>query len=120
MAHSASLAGLGRGWLLKSKIGWHLRKLAGWREDRLLLWNRLEDPVLAILHREDELADEGLVILLAQHLVVLREVVSFFHFASVERVDQLHRVFAAAELRFLHPELQGINGLVVRLHVTVR
>src|SRR6266436_10273 len=79
-----------------------LGELAGWREDRLLLWNCLEDPGLAILHVEDELADEGLVILLAQHLVALREVVPFFHFESLERLDQLHRVFAAAELRFLH------------------
>src|SRR5262249_14733565 len=119
LARSASLAGLGRGWLLKSKIGWHLRELAGWREDRLLLWNRLEDLVLAILHVEDELADEGLVILLAQHLVALREVVTFFHFESLERLAQLHRVFASAALRFLHAELQGINGLIVRLDVTV-
>src|SRR5262245_10029180 len=120
MAHSASLAGLGRGWRLKSKIGWHFRERAGWRDDRPLLWNRPEDPDLAIRHVADALADEGLVILLAQHLVALRAVVAFFHFESLERLDQLHRVFAAAELRFLHPELQGINGLVVRLHVTVR
>src|SRR5215469_6663952 len=118
MARSASLAGLGRGWLLKSKIGWHLRELAGWREDRLLLWNRLEDLVFAILHVEDELADEGLVILLAQHLVALREVVAFFHFESLERLDQLHLVFAPAELRFLQPDLKEIMALVFRLHVT--
>src|SRR5215468_1890979 len=119
MARFASPANLGQRGVFKSKIGWHLRELAGWREDRFLLWNRLEDLELAILHVENELADEGLVILLAQHLVALREVVAFFHFESLERLDQLHRVFAAAELRFLHAELQGINGLVVRLHVTV-
>src|SRR5262249_3659846 len=119
MARSASPAGLGRGWLLKSKIGWHLGELAGWREDRLLLWNNVEDLILAILHVEDELADESLVIFLAQHLVALREVVAFFHFETLERLYQFHRVFAPAELRFLHAELQGINGLVVRLHVAV-
>src|SRR5262249_6269322 len=119
MARSASLAGLGRGWLLKSKIGWHLRELAGWREDRLLLWNCREDLVLGILHFEEELADQGFVILLSEHLDALREVVTFFHFESLERLDQLHRVFASAELRFLHAELQGINGLIVRLDVTV-
>ena len=55
-ARLATLAGLGRGWPLKRKIERHLRELAGRREDRLFLWNHLEDAVLAVVHVEDELA----------------------------------------------------------------
>ena len=63
--------------------------------------------VLAVLDLEDELAQEGLVVFLAQHLVALREVVAFLHLEPFERLDQLRRVLAAAELRLLHAELQA-------------
>src|SRR5262249_21077437 len=115
----ATPAGFARGRLLKRKIERHLRELAGWRADRLLLWNHLEDAVLAGVHVEDELTQEGLVILLAQYLVALREVVTFLHLEPFQRLDQLHRVLAAAEFRFLHAELEGVDRLVIRLHVAV-
>src|SRR6266446_1562998 len=94
-------------------------ELASRREQRLLLLDRLHDPMLAALDLEEELAHERLVILLAEHLVALREVVAFLHLQAFERLDQLHGVLAAAEARFLHAELQGIHRLIVRLHVAV-
>src|SRR6266446_2839096 len=94
-------------------------ELASRREQRLLLLDRLHDPMLAALDLEEELAHERLVILLAEHLVALREVVAFLHLQAFERLDQLHGVLAAAEARFLHAELHGIHGLVVRLYVAI-
>src|SRR5260221_2685804 len=47
-------------------------KRAGRREKGLLLRNDIDDVVLAVLDVEDELAQESLVILLAQGLVALR------------------------------------------------
>ena len=88
-------------------------------KDRLLLGDHLDDAVLAVLDVEDELAQERLVVLLAQHLVALREVVAFLHLQAFEGLDQLHRVGAALELRLLHADLEGVHGLVVRLHVAV-
>ena len=75
--------------------------------------------VLAVLDLEDELAQERLVVLLAQHLVALREVVPFLHLQPFQRLDELHGVGAALELRLLHADLEGVHGLVVRLHVAV-
>src|SRR5258707_209022 len=43
------------------------------RRHRLLLRNDVHDVVLAVLDVEDELAQEGLVVFLAQQLVALRE-----------------------------------------------
>jgi hypothetical protein len=57
----------------------------------------LERLELTALHLEDELAQEGLVVLLAEQLVALREVVAFLHLQALEGLDQLHRVFLAAE-----------------------
>src|SRR5262245_30982481 len=80
-------------------------ELAGRGEHRLLLRHHLDDAVLAVLDVENELAEEGLVVLLAQHLVALREVVAFRHLQTFEGFDQLRGVLAAAEARLLHAEL---------------
>src|SRR5712692_791489 len=96
-----------------------LGKLAGRREDRRLLWDDLHDPVLAITNLEDELANEGLVVVLAERLVPLREVVAFLDLQALERLDELHRVLAPAEARLLHAKLQEVHRLIVRLHVSV-
>src|SRR5262245_56418702 len=94
-------------------------ELAGRREKCLLLRDHLGDARLGVLDLEDELADEGLVVFLAQYLVALREVVALLHLEPFQRFDQLHRVLAAAEARLLHAELQGVDRLEVRLHVAV-
>src|SRR5258708_5983271 len=75
--------------------------------------------MLAALDLEDELAHERLMVLLAEHLVALREVVAFLHLQAFERLDELHRVVAAAEARFLHADLYGIHRFIIRLHVAV-
>src|SRR5262249_58559540 len=80
-------------------------EFAGRREERLLLVDRLHDAMLAALDLEDELAHERLVVLLAEHLVALREVLTFLHLQTFESLDELHGVLAAAEARFLHAEL---------------
>src|SRR5436190_2033816 len=67
------------------------------RKDGLFFRDDIEDPILAFVHVEDELADEGLVILLAQRLVALREVVAFLQFETFQRLNQLWRVLAPAE-----------------------
>src|SRR5579883_1515806 len=95
------------------------RKFACGREQRLLLRDRLHDPMPAAPDLEDELAHERLMILLAEHLVALRKVVAFLHLEAFEGLDELHRVLAAAESRFLHAELQSIHRLIIRLHVAV-
>src|SRR6185295_19897230 len=67
-----------------------------------------------------EFPREGLMILLAQGLVALREVVALLHLEALEGLDELHGVLAAAEAGLLHADLEGIDALVVRLHVAVR
>ena len=69
---------------------------------------------------EDEFVQEGLMVFLAQRLVALREVVAFLHLEAFERLDQLHGIVAALELRHFHADLHGVQRLVVRLHVFVR
>jgi len=54
-----------------------LNELARRRDERLLLGNRLQELVLVVLDREDELAQERLMIFLPDRLVALREVVAF-------------------------------------------
>ena len=54
---------------------------------------------------------EGLVIFLAQRLVALREVVAGLHLEAFERLDQLHGVVAALELRLLHARSSSRSGL---------
>src|SRR5204863_6269358 len=78
------------------------------RKDGLFLRDDIEDPILAFVNVEDELADEGLVILLTQRLVALREVVAFLQFETFQRLDQLWRVFASTKSRFLHSELERV------------
>jgi hypothetical protein len=87
------------------------------RKDGLLLRDHLEDPVLVVLDVEDELAEEGLVVLLPQRLVALGEVVGFLT-SILQGLDELHGVLAAAEAR-LDPELEEVGGLEVGLDVAV-
>src|SRR5262249_35718027 len=95
-------------------------ELAGRREDRLLLRDDLEDMVLAALHVEDELLEEGLVVVLPEGLVALPEVRAFLPLQAFQRLDELHRVLAALEARLLDAELERVQRLVVRLDVAVR
>src|SRR5439155_1098457 len=90
-----------------------LRELAGRRKDGLLLRDRLEDPVLVVLDVEDELAEEGLVVLPPQRLVSLGEVVRLLDLHAFQGLDDLHRVFTAAEARLLGAELEEVDGLEV-------
>src|SRR5438132_7189923 len=96
-----------------------LVELTGRREDRRLLWDDLHDPVPGVTDFEDELANKGLVVVLAERLVSLREVVALLDLQTLERLDELHRILAPAEARLLHAELQEVHRLVVRLHVPV-
>ena len=82
-------------------------ELAGRRDDGLVLRHRLEKLVGAALDLEDELAQERLVVFLAQRLVALREVVALLHLEAFERLDQFHGVVAAVELRLLHGDLHA-------------
>src|SRR4029077_16579008 len=90
----------------------------GW-EVCLVLRYRLEKVEAAAFNLVQELAEERLVIGLAQRFVALREVVTFLHFEALERLDQLVGVVAAVELRRDHGDLYGVHGLVVRLHVAI-
>src|SRR5678815_1705344 len=63
---------------------------------------------------------EGLMILLAEGLVPLREVVALLHLEPFEGLDELHGVLAAPEPGLLHADPEGIDALEVRLHVAVR
>src|SRR2546430_2525043 len=74
-----------------------LNELARRRDERLLLGNRLHELVLVVLDREDELAQERLVVFLADCLVALREVVALLDLHAFQGLDQVHRVLAAAE-----------------------
>src|SRR5262245_27103523 len=65
-----------------------LGELAGGRDDRLVLRHHFHDVVLAALELVDELADEGLVVLPAEQLVPLREVLAFLHLEALEGIDQ--------------------------------
>src|SRR5262245_37286366 len=96
-----------------------LRELAGDRDDGLVLRDDLHDAVLVAAQLEQELAKEGLVVLLAQRLVALRKVVTLLHLEAFQRLDQLHRVLAPSEPGLLHADLQGVHALEVRLHVAI-
>src|SRR5258705_9680733 len=97
-----------------------LRELARRWDERLFLGDRFQELVLVVLDREDELAQERLVVFLPDRLVALREVVALLHFHAFQGLDQVHRVLAAAEPRLLHAELQEVHRLEVRLHIAVR
>src|SRR5262249_52892702 len=66
-----------------------LRELAGRRDQRLFLGDGLQELVLVVLDREDELAQERLVIFLPDRLVALREVVALLHFHAFQGLDQV-------------------------------
>src|SRR2546428_9940798 len=53
-----------------------LGELARGREERLFLRDHFQELVLVVLDREDEFAQESLVVLLAERLVALGEVVA--------------------------------------------
>src|ERR1700682_1512233 len=71
-----------------------LRELAGGGHHGLVLWDHFQDIVLAAAELEEEFPREGLVILLAQGLVALREVVALLHLEAFEDLDELHGVLA--------------------------
>src|SRR3990172_7508692 len=96
-----------------------LGELARGRHDRLFLRDDLQDLVVAAADLVQELAEERLVVILAEELVALGEVVALLHLEPLERPDELHRVLAPAEARLLHAELEGVHALVVRLDVAV-
>src|SRR3989442_10437214 len=81
-----------------------LRERAGRRQHGLLPRGPREDAVPAVVDAEDELVDEGLVVLLAELLVALREVVPGPDLHALQRLDELRGVLAAAKARPLHPE----------------
>ena len=93
--------------------------MAGRRNDGLVLRDHVLDRVGAALDLEDELPHEGLMVLGAQVLVALREVVAFLHVETFEGLDEVHRVLAALELRLLDAELEAVHRLEVRLDVAV-
>ena len=53
-------------------------------------------------------------------IVAGREVVAQLHLQALERLDELHRVFAAAEFRLLHADFERVHCFKVRLNVAVR
>src|SRR5215470_223648 len=71
-----------------------LGELARRRDDRLVLGDHVHDLVLAPAQLEHELPREGLVVLPAEGLVALREVVALLHLEALERLDELHGVLA--------------------------
>ena len=79
----------------------------------------LDEVVGAAGDREDELAQEGLVVFLAERLVALREIGARLQLETFERLDELHGVVAALELRLLHADLERVERLEVRLHVFI-
>src|SRR5499427_2896597 len=95
------------------------RELARRRDERLFLGDRFQELVLVVLDREDELADEGLMVFLPDRLVALREVVALLDLHALQGLDQVHRVLAAAEAGLLDRELEEVHRLEVRLHVAV-
>src|SRR5262245_33824359 len=96
------------------------RELARRRDERLFLGDRFQELVLVVLDREDELAQERLMVFLPDRLVTLREVVTLLDVHALQGLDQIVRVLTAAEPGLLHAELQEVHRLEVRLDVAVR
>src|SRR5262245_26949346 len=96
-----------------------LAELAGGWEDGLLLRHRLDDAVLAAADLEDELADEGLVVVTPDRLVALREIVALLDLEALQGCDELGRVLTALEAGLLDAQLHEVHGLEVRLHEAV-
>src|SRR2546428_2815800 len=97
-----------------------LRELARRWDDRLLFGDHVQDLMRVVLDREDELTEERLMVFLPHRLVALREVVALLDLHALQGLDQLHRVFSAAEPGLLDAELQEIHRLEVRLDIAVR
>src|SRR6266850_7517266 len=95
------------------------REFAGRREYCLFLWHNFDDPVLAVVDLENELAQERLVIFFAQRFVALREIVAFLHLQAFECRDQFGCVVAALEARLLDAELERVHRLEVGLNITI-
>src|SRR6187401_76541 len=74
-----------------------LCELAGGGHYGLVLGDHFQDLVLAAAKLEEEFSREGLMILLAQRLVPLREIVALLHLEALQSLDELHRVLAALE-----------------------
>src|ERR1700730_15609898 len=87
------------------------REFAGRWKHRLFFWHHLDDPVLAVVDLENELAQEGLMIFLAQRFVALRETIPFLHLQAFECGDQFGRVVAALEAGLLDAKLEGVHRL---------
>src|SRR5206468_4324844 len=73
-----------------------LGELARRWNQRLFLADRFQELVLVVLDREDELAQERLVVFLPDRLVALREVVALLDLHALQGLDQVVRVLAAA------------------------
>src|SRR5258705_11052443 len=97
-----------------------LHEFAGGGHHGLVLGDHFQDLVLAAFELEEEFPRERLMILLAEGLVALREVVALLHLEAFEGLDELHGVLAALEPGLLYADLEGIDALVVRLHVAIR
>src|SRR6266446_6538955 len=95
------------------------REFASWREYGLFLWHHFDDPVFAVVDLENEFAQEGLVVFLAQRFVALREIIPFLHLQAFECRDQFGCVVAALEARLLDAELQRVHRLEVGLNITI-
>src|SRR5882757_7152926 len=89
------------------------REFASRREYCLFLWHHFDDPVLAVVDLENELAQEGLVIFLAQRFVALRKIVAFLHLQPFECRDQFGRVVATLEAGLFHAELERVHRLEI-------
>src|SRR5262245_21828385 len=96
-----------------------LCELARDGDDGPVLRDDVQDAVLAAAQLEEELAEERLVVLPAQGLVALGEVVPLLHLQAFQGFDELHRVLAAPESGLLHAHLEGVDALEIRLHVAV-
>src|SRR5215471_21564781 len=71
-----------------------LGELASSGNDCLLLRDHVEDAVLTVLNVEYKLTQEGLVVFFSEHLVPLREIITFLHLQALKRLDKLHGVLA--------------------------
>src|SRR5215831_12535251 len=86
-------------------------KFAGRWKDGFFLRHHFEDSVLAVVDVVNELANEGLMVFLAQGLVALREIIALLHFQTFERRNQFWRVVAALKTGLLDAELERVHRL---------
>src|SRR5438105_1497071 len=95
------------------------REFASRREYCLFLWHHFDDPILAVVDLENELADKSLVVLLPQRFVALREVVPFLHLQPFECGDQFGGIVATLEAGLLDAELERVHRLEIGLNIAV-